>query len=236
MEPGPLRDQVAVVTGGGRGVGRAIADGLAAAGAWVTVAARTSSEIEAVAAAIGGSAVTVDVTVEADVERLFSRVHRPTLLVNDAGTWGAVGQVEDVDPELWWRDVEVSLRGTFLCTRAFLRVARDGRIVNLASRAGTVPRPNASGYAAAKAAVLSFTRSLAAEGAKAFAISPGFVRTGMIDGVAGSLPELAERDDDLPPELAAGLVVDIAAGRLDSLSGTFIHVLDDLDALLREHD
>jgi NAD(P)-dependent dehydrogenase (short-subunit alcohol dehydrogenase family) len=235
MEPGALRDQEAVVTGGGRGVGRVIAEGLAAAGASVTVAARTGSEIEAVAAAIGGSALTVDVTVEADVERLFSGVHRPTLLVNDAGTWGAVGPVEEVDTELWWRDVEVSLRGTFLCTRAFLRVARDGRVVNVASRAGTVPRPNASGYAAAKAAVLSFTGSLAGEGVKAFAISPGFVRTSMIDGVAGSLPELVQRSDDLPPEFAARLVVDIASGRLDSLAGRFIHVLDDLDALLREH-
>jgi NAD(P)-dependent dehydrogenase (short-subunit alcohol dehydrogenase family) len=231
---GRLSGQVAIVTGGGRGVGRAIAEELAAEGASVTVAARTAAEIKAVAGAIGGFAVTADVTVEADVERLLAAVGRPTLLVNNAGTWGAVGPVVDVDPELWWRDAEVSLRGTFLCTRAFLRVARDGRVVNLASRAGTVPRPNASGYAAAKAAVLSFTQSLAAEGVKAFAISPGFVRTAMIAGVAGSLPELAERTDDLPPELAARLVADIATGRLDALSGSFLHVLDDLDALLHE--
>jgi NAD(P)-dependent dehydrogenase (short-subunit alcohol dehydrogenase family) len=220
------------VTGGGRGVGRAIAEELAAAGASVVVTARTASEIDAVAGAIGGIAVQADVADEADVDRLFATVESPTLLVNNAGAWRSVGPVEDADPDLWWGDVEVSLRGTFLCTRAFLRRAGDGRVVNVASRAGTVPRPNASGYAAGKAAVLSFTQSVAAEGAKVFAISPGFVRTALIDGVAPSLPELAARDDDLDPRLAGRLVVDIATGRLDPLSGSFLHVLDDLDELL----
>jgi NAD(P)-dependent dehydrogenase (short-subunit alcohol dehydrogenase family) len=229
----PLSGQVAIVTGGGRGVGRAIAEELAAAGAAVVVAARTAEEIEAVAERIGGLAVPADVTDEADVERLFSVVEAPTMLVNNAGTWGAVGPVQDADPEVWWRDVEVSLKGTFLCTRAFLRVARVGRIVNVASRAATVPKPNASGYAAAKAAVLSFTQSVAAEGgAKTFAISPGFVRTALIERVSPMLPELAARDDDLPADLAARLVVDIATGRLDALSGSLLHVLDDVDELL----
>jgi NAD(P)-dependent dehydrogenase (short-subunit alcohol dehydrogenase family) len=228
----PLSGHIAIVTGGGRGVGRAIAQELSAAGASVAVASRTAEELAAVAESIGGLAVTADVTDEADVERLFSLVAGPTLLVNNAGSWGAVGPVEDADPELWWRDVEVSLRGTFLCTRAFLRVAGGGRIVNVASRAGTAPRPNASGYAAAKAAVLSFTQSVAAGGVKAFAISPGFVRTALVERVSAALPELAERADDLEPELAGRLVVDIATGRLDSLAGSFIHVLDDLDELL----
>jgi NAD(P)-dependent dehydrogenase (short-subunit alcohol dehydrogenase family) len=242
------------VTGGGRGVGRAIAEGLSAAGARVAVSARTGSEVDTVAAAIvaaGGRAVAVqaDVTDARSVDRLISVVLEelgsPTLLVNNAGAWGAVGPVEESDVELWWNDVEVSLRGTFLCTRAVLpsMIAQGrGRIVNVASRAGTVPRPHASGYAAAKAAVLSFTQSVAAEvgsrGVEVFAISPGFVRTALIDGVVESpggrafMAQLADRDDDLRPELAARLVVDIASGRLDALAGSFLHVLDDLDALL----
>ena len=242
----PLAGEVAVVTGAGRGVGRAVAEGLAAAGASVALVARTESEIEAVAAGIGAEralAVPADVTAAADVDRLVARVRDElgpaTLLVNNAGAWGSVGPVEEADAAVWWNDVEVSLKGTFLCTRAVLpaMLARgSGRIVNVASRAGTVPRPRASGYAAAKAAVLSFTQSVAVEveprGLKVFAISPGFVRTALIDGVAASLPELADRDDDLPPELAARLVVDIASGRLDALSGSFLHVLDDLDELL----
>jgi NAD(P)-dependent dehydrogenase (short-subunit alcohol dehydrogenase family) len=220
------------------------------------VSARTESEVEAVAAAIvasGGHAVAVpaDVTDAGAVDRLVSAVLEelgpPTLLVNNAGAWGAVGPVEESDAGLWWNDVEVSLRGTFLCTRAVLpsMIAQGrGRIVNVASHAGTVPRPYASGYAAAKAAVLSFTESVAAEvasrGVEVFAISPGFVRTALIDGVVASpggrafLPQLADRDDDLRPELAARLVVDIASGRLDALAGSFLHVLDDLDALLAE--
>jgi NAD(P)-dependent dehydrogenase (short-subunit alcohol dehydrogenase family) len=245
---GALSGQIAIVTGGGRGIGRAIGEGLAAAGADVAVVARTQAEVEAAAAAIGAVGVRAlalagDVTDEAGVARLVARVDAElgpvTLLVNNAGTWREAGPVETSDPDRWWGDVEVSLRGTYLCTRAVLpgMLARGcGRIVNVSSRAGTVPRPNASGYAAAKAAVLSFTQSVAAEtaphGVSVFAISPGFVRTGLIAGVAPSLPELAAREDDLDPALAARLVVDIAGGRLDALSGRFLHVLDDVDELL----
>ncbi len=251
---GPLAGQVAIVTGGGRGVGRAIAEELSAAGASVAVSARTGSEVEAVAAAAvaaGGRAVAVpaDVTDRWAVDRLVSAVREelgsPTLLVNNAGAWRAVGPIEESDVELWWNDVEVSLRGTFLCTRAVLPsmlAQGNGRIVNVASRAGTVPRPYASGYASGKAAVLSFTQSVAAEvesrGVEVFAISPGFVRTALIDGVVASpggqafMTQLADRDDDLRPELVARLVVDIAGGRLDALTGSFLHVLDDLDVLL----
>jgi NAD(P)-dependent dehydrogenase (short-subunit alcohol dehydrogenase family) len=251
-----LSGQVAVVTGGGRGVGRAVAQRLAAARASVVLAARTKSEIDVVARTIeqaGGRALAVqtDVTDQEQVDRLMrmtqDEVGVPTLLVNNAGTWSSVGPVEASDAVAWWSDVEVSLKGTFLCTRALLPYMLErgrGRIVNLASRAGTVPRPNASGYAAAKAAVLSFTESVAAEvgsqGVSVFVISPGFVRTALIDGIAASdsgrafLPDLATRSDELDPVLAADLVVDIASGRLDPLSGRYLHVLDDLDALLAE--
>ena len=170
----------------------------------------------------------------------------PALLVNAAGAWTQVGPVEGADPEAWWRDVEVTLRGTFLCTRAVIPSMTSlgrGRIVNVASQAAVVARPYATAYASAKAAVLRFTDSLAAElegrGVHAFAISPGFVRTRLIEELAASeagrkyLPQLATRGDALEPERAGRLVVEIATGRLDPLAGRYLHVLDDVDDLLR---
>jgi NAD(P)-dependent dehydrogenase (short-subunit alcohol dehydrogenase family) len=253
-----LRDEVAIVTGGGRGVGRAVSEALARSGASVVLAARTVTDLESVAAAVdelGGRALVVptDVTDERAVSLLVAESTRtfgpPTVLVNAAGSWTAVGPVEDSDAERWWNDVEVNLRGTFLCARAVLPgmlAEGKGRIVNVSSYAGVLPRPHATAYASAKAAVLRFTDSLAAElagrGVLVFAVSPGFVRTRLVEGVAFSdtgrkyLPELAERDDALEPELAGRLVVDIASGRLDSLSGRFLHVLDDVDDLLRRAD
>ena len=250
-----LRNQVAIVTGGGRGVGRAIAEALAASGALVAVVARSEAEVVAVAGAIeeaGGRALAhpADVTAERAVADMVAHVvadlGSPSLLVNAAGTWTQVGPVESADVQAWWSDVEVSLKGTFLCSRAVVPSMTSlgrGRIVNVASQAAVVARPHATAYASAKAAVLRFTDSFAAElegtGVHVFAISPGFVRTRLIDELAASegarehLPELATRGDALEPERAGRLVVDIATGRLDSLSGRYRLVLDDVDDLLR---
>jgi NAD(P)-dependent dehydrogenase (short-subunit alcohol dehydrogenase family) len=253
-----LRGQVAVVTGAGRGVGRAIAESLAAAGALVALAARSRAELDEAVGEIvlaGGRALAIpaDVTDESEVASLFSQVESqlgpPTLLVNNAGTWHHAGPLEEADLGSWWGDVEVCLKGTFLCTRAVLpgmRKVGRGRIVNVSSYAGIAPRPYATAYAAAKAAVLRLTDSLAAEldgtGVVAFAITPGFVRTAMVDRIANSeqgrrfLPELGERSDSIAPAEAGRLVVDIASGRLDGLPGRFFHVLDDVDQLLAHRD
>ncbi len=250
-----LDGHVAIVTGSGRGVGRAIAEALAQAGAAIAVAARSRDEIEATADAIIGMgcraiAVSTDVTNGATVDKLVaateSSLGPPTLLVNNAGAWRAVGSVADADPSTWWGDVEVNLKGTFLCSRAVLpgMLRRGaGRIVNVSSYAAVAPRPYLTAYASAKAAVLRFTDSLAGElegtGVLAIAITPGFVRTELVEHVAASpagrrfLPELAERPDSLEPERAARLVVQIATGRLDTLAGRFIHVLDDVEALVQ---
>jgi NAD(P)-dependent dehydrogenase (short-subunit alcohol dehydrogenase family) len=253
-----LQGQVAVVTGAGRGVGRAIAESLAAAGALVALAARSRGELDEAVGEIvlaGGRALAIptDVTDESEVASLFGQVESelgsPTLLVNNAGTWHHAGPLEEADLGSWWSDVEVCLKGTFLCTRAVLpgmRKVGRGRIVNVSSYAGIAPRPYATAYAAAKAAVLRLTDSLAAElegtGVVAFAITPGFVRTAMVDRIASSeqgrrfLPELGERSDAIAPAEAGRLVVDIAAGRLDGLTGRFFHVLDDVDDLLAHRD
>jgi NAD(P)-dependent dehydrogenase (short-subunit alcohol dehydrogenase family) len=255
---GALAGQVAIVTGAGRGVGRAISQELAAAGAAVAVSARSRDEIEAVADSIvraGGraAAIAADVTNPEEVNSLVAetetRLGAPTLLVSNAGTWRHVGPLADADPEDWWGDVEVSLKGTFLCARAVLpgMLARSrGRIVAISSFAAIAPRPYTTAYASAKAAVLRVIDSLAAElegtGVRAFAITPGFVRTELVESVAASeagrryLPELADRQDALEPERAGQLVVEIASGRLDPLAGRFLHVLDDVDELLARAD
>lgn len=249
-----LRGEVAIVTGGGRGVGRAIAAELAAAGAAVAVLARTRSQVEETAAAIRASggeayAAVADVTeadaVAAALAEAEAALGPPTVLVNNAGTWLAVGPLDRVDPEAWWRDVEVCLKGAFLCTRAVLPGMRErgrGRIVNVSSYAAIAPRPYSTGYAAARAALLRLTDSLAAElagsGVLAFAITPGFVRTALVQQVEASeegrrfLPELAARADALEPREAGRLVAEIACGRLDPLAGRLLHVLDDVDELL----
>jgi NAD(P)-dependent dehydrogenase (short-subunit alcohol dehydrogenase family) len=255
---GSLGGETAIVTGAGRGIGRAIALRLARAGAAVAVAARSREEVEEARGAIASGdgraiAVPTDVTNEEAVDSLIDEVESsfgpPTLLVNNAGSWAQIGPVAESDPAAWWHDVEVSLKGTFLCTRAVLpTMLREGRgrIVNVSSYAAVAPSPYMSAYACAKAAVLSFTDSLAAElessGVLAFSITPGFVRTQLVERALASdegrrfLPQLEERRDALEPEGAARLVADIASGRLDVLSGRFLHVLDDVDDLLRRAD
>jgi NAD(P)-dependent dehydrogenase (short-subunit alcohol dehydrogenase family) len=249
-----LRGQVAVVTGAGRGIGRTIAETLASSGAAVAVAARSREDIDRVAATIeadGGSAIAVPVDVSdlSAVSALMAETERrlgpPTLLVNNAAAAAAVGPLEEAQPDVWWNDVTVTLKGTFLCSRAVLpgmRTRGHGRIVNVSSYAATRPRPFATAYGCAKAGLLHLTESLAAElagtGVLAFAIAPGFLRTALIDGMVSSdrgrrfLPELAEREDEVDPALAGRLVADIATGRLDPLAGRLLHVLDDVDELL----
>jgi NAD(P)-dependent dehydrogenase (short-subunit alcohol dehydrogenase family) len=249
-----LDGQVAIVTGGGRGVGRAVAEALGARGAAVAVAARTRAEIEAVAAGLQRAiAVPTDVTrvaeVDALVERTCAELGPPTLLVAGAGTWEHVGPAWEGDADAWWRDVEVALRGAYLCARTVLPGMLErgaGRIVVLSSYAANVPRPWASGYASGRAALLRFVDSLAGEvagrGVAVFAVTPGFVRTELVENVIRSeagrrwLPELGERTDFVPPELAGELVAELATGRADTLTGRFLHVLDDLDDLIARAD
>src|SRR4051794_37121281 len=172
-EPVGVRDdlsgQVAVVTGGGRGIGRALALALSAAGASVAVVARSEDQIAETAGRIresGGRALAIaadvadpgaDGRMAEEVERALGPVD---LLVNNAGDSGPLGPIAEADADRWWRCQEVNLRGPFVCARAFLpgMIARGrGRIVNVASGAGTQSIPYLSAYVVGKTALIRLT-------------------------------------------------------------------------------
>ena len=252
-----LRGQVTIVTGAGRGLGRATALALARAGARVGVVARSEEQLAETVRGVteaGGQAwaVVADVSDAASVERMAGEVERALgpvdLLVNNAGTMGPLGPMWEADPGDWWHAIEVNLRGPYLCARALLPgmiQRRYGRIINVSSNAATVAVAHMGAYVIAKTALLRFTENLSAElinsGVHVFAISPGTVRTAMTEHVLESeagkkwLPwfrKLFDRGRDVPAERAVELVVQLAAGRADALSGRFIDVSDDLAKLL----
>jgi NAD(P)-dependent dehydrogenase (short-subunit alcohol dehydrogenase family) len=247
----------AIVTGAGRGVGRVVASELGRAGLAVAAVSRTAAQIGETARLIeraGGRAVAhvADVTQPEEVKQLVSRVAEELgpveLLVNNAGTAAAIGPTWEVDADLWWRDVETSVRGTFLCTRAVLpgMLRRGGgRIVNVSSYAGTRPSPYMSAYAAAKAALANFTESVAAEvadrGVKVFTMTPGLFESTLLEGLMSDenrrwLPAVGS-GRVVEPEEVARLVRFIASGAGDALSGRFLHALDDVEAIVTHaHD
>jgi 3-hydroxybutyrate dehydrogenase len=173
-----LAGKVAVITGGGRGIGRGIARRFASEGAKVVVAARTAAEIEAVAAEIrgeGGQAIALptDVADEQQCGHLVrtaeAQYGRIDILVNNAGEYGPVKPVEEILPADWDRVIAVHLRGAYLLTRAVLPeiYARgSGVILNISSLSAKAAFPWGAPYAAAKAGLLGLTRVTAAESAR----------------------------------------------------------------------
>lgn len=251
---GSLTGQVALVTGGARGIGRAIAEALAAAGASVAVMARSADQVAETVSAIEtnrGRALGIvgDVTDQAAVERAVEQVENAlgaiTLLVNNAAVLGTVGPSWEVDPDEWWRCQEINLRGPFLCARAVLPhmvKRRQGRIINVASVAGIVGLPYASAYFTSKAALIRYSEILAAEteahGIAVFAIHPGDVETLMAntlrtEEVTQWLPWTVDyfAKNLVPASRPADLVLWLAAGKGDALSGCYISIHDDLEAL-----
>jgi NAD(P)-dependent dehydrogenase (short-subunit alcohol dehydrogenase family) len=195
----------------------------------------------------------VDVTDRAAVERAVAQAERElgpiTLLVNNAAVATPVGPAWEVDPEAWWRTVEINLRGSFVCARAVLPgmiQQRAGRIVNIVAVAAYTTSPFMSAYGASKAGLVCFTDDLAAEtrehGISVFAIRPGLVQTRMQDELSAS-PYIQGRRGTgrgpalVPPERAAEAVVFVASGQADALSGRFVDVtVDDVADLARRAD
>jgi NAD(P)-dependent dehydrogenase (short-subunit alcohol dehydrogenase family) len=251
-----LMGQVALVTGGGCGIGRAIAVELARAGAVVAITARTEQQLLETVGLIqdaGGEALALvtDMTDRQAVEGMVAEVKQRwggvDILVNNVGRHHALGPLWLVDPDDWWLDIESNLRSTFLCTRLVLPdmiERRQGRIINVSSGAGNEPRPYSTAYSTVKAAVTRLTENIALStkeyGISAFAIHPGSVRTEMADYLIESeagqtwVPEFRTiyAETEIEPERAGQLAVFLASGKGDALSGRFINVYDDVGELV----
>jgi NAD(P)-dependent dehydrogenase (short-subunit alcohol dehydrogenase family) len=257
-----LSGQVAIVTGGGNGLGRAVALRLVAGGARVAVVSRTAEQLDETVALIeasGGSALAVpaDITDPEAVERTVRAVESGLgpidLLVNNAGIAGPVAPFWEADPSDWWRAVEINVRGTSLCCAAVLPglvERRRGRIVNMTSNAGIFRWPYLSAYAISKAAVIKLTENVAVEakkhGVKLFALNPGMLRAGMTqslldapvppDSKVALVAAWFERELDAGAEVSledgAEFVALLASGRADALSGRYFSVYEDFDAIV----
>jgi NAD(P)-dependent dehydrogenase (short-subunit alcohol dehydrogenase family) len=254
---------VAIVTGAGRGFGKAIAMRLAREGYAVALTARTQSQIDEVAAEIrrlGGRALALagDVTDRQGVDRVVTEAERQLgpimLLINNAGVPGPFGPIWAVDPEEWWASQAVHIRAPLLFLRAVLPgmiQRRAGRIVIVSAKASRLVAANLSAYCVGKIAQTRIVEEVAVEtrelGISAFAIDPGFVFTELASQTMSSpeaqrwLPGMVTRlrEKRADPNAAADLAscaqrcVDLASGRYDRLSGRYFEMNDDLEQALR---
>lgn len=238
-----LSGKTIIVTGAGSGIGRTLAFTFAAEGANVACAGRTIERLDETVRIIertGGSAFAIqcDVTdVDAvdglmtQTEKIFGKID---VLFNNAGSFDALGAIWEVDPETWWQDVEVNLRGVMLCCRAVLPAmqrAGGGVIINMS---GGDRIPGGTAYSCSKVAVVRFTELLAAElkhearPVTAFVMGPGFVRTPMTERQATTpegrkwLPSSKEAFDqgrDRPAEDCARAAVELIGVARTELSG-----------------
>jgi len=204
-----LKGKVAIVTGSGRGIGKAIAIGFAKEGASLVVVSRTFSEVletaeEIEALSVEALPLRVDVSSRSDVENMvekaLGRFGRIDILVNNAGIIGPIGPLHQNDVDEWIETIHVNLIGVFLCCRAVLPVMirqRRGKIINLSGGGAAYPKPNFSAYACSKAAVVRLTETLAEEvkdyNIQVNAIAPGIVKTRMVERIVQAGETAGER-------------------------------------------
>ena len=249
----PLSGKVAVVTGGGRGLGRFVAEGLARRGVRVALAARSGEQLAEAAAAIaraGGSALTlaIDVGSPRDVARLREQVLAelgpPSMLINAAGMFGPIQLIRDSDVQRWVETIGANAIGPYLTCRAFLSGMLEagwGRIVNFSSAATLhPPGPLNSAYGTSKMALNQFTRHLAAEvagtGVTANVIHPGEVKTAMWEAISreaaaadGAEPfrqwaaDVGEHGGD-DPQKTLDLILSLIDGPLADANGRFLWI------------
>jgi NAD(P)-dependent dehydrogenase (short-subunit alcohol dehydrogenase family) len=237
--PADRLEGVALVTGGGRGIGANIARELTEAGMRVAVSGRTAEQVEAVAKEIDGLALVGDVSDRDTVERWVDATERelgPIELLSANAGIGTRATTWEAPVEEWWHVFEVNVLGVHLCCRTVIPLMLDrgsGRIVITGSGAAYLPGMSTTAYAASKAAVCRYGETLANElrdRIPVFFFSPGLVRTDMTDSFGDDAPWT-------PPELAPRLVRALASGRADALAGRYLHAEhDDIDDLVRRSD
>lgn len=260
MSQNDLAGQVGIVTGGARGLGRAFALGLGQAGMSIAITDRREDELRETLQLLQrgggkGTAIAADVSDPHEVTHLVESVEQKLgpidLLVNNAALAGPAGPTWESDPQAWWRCQEVNLRGPFLCCHATLPgmiERKRGRIINVASAAGTVSVPYLSAYVTSKAALIRFTETLAFEvrphGISVFAMHPGAVQTPMNEELlakAGKqwrpwLEYVFQQGQDQTTEPGTKMVLFLASGMADPLSGRLFMVPDDPADLMSRAD
>jgi len=256
-----LDGETVLITGGGRGIGQAIAQAFARAGANLVLMARTQSEIEQVAeqtAAWGAMSLAVagDVSRRADVERMVAaalkKFGRMDVLVNAAGIYGPIGPLVENDMEQWAKAIEINLLGTVYSMHAVLphmTARRKGVVINFSGGVAVFPVPRFSAYSTSKAAVVRLTETVAEEvkelGIRVNAIAPGAVNTRLLDQVLAARERAGKEfyakarqqkaNGGTPPEKAAELAVFLASPAAAGVTGRLISAVWDDWKSLPEH-
>ena len=247
-----LKGKTAIITGGSRGIGRAVAKAFLTEGANVAIAARSGAELRStllelkeLGAIIGTK---TDVSDKDDVERLVSgtlaEYGSVDVLVNAAAVQSPMGLFIETEADEWLKNIMINLLGTALCCRYVLPIMVEakkrnktrGKIINFSGGGATSARPFFSAYAASKAAVVRFTETVSEEvrefGIDVNAVAPGEVNTGMLEEVINAGQRVGSEESrkalerklagGVPPELAAELVVFLSSGDSDGITGKLI--------------
>ncbi|MEE9453680.1 MAG: SDR family oxidoreductase [Paracoccaceae bacterium] len=253
MKEQPFTNEVALITGGGRGLGFAVSKALAAKGATVCITGQNEEHLKNAVDEIrsGGEQAEYavgDVTDRSAMEAAVARFHKSagpiTVLINNAGI-GQGGPFSETDPDAWWRVMEVNVKGPMLMSRLVLPGmlgADRGHIINIGSYQAIDPAPMVSAYGTSKTALLRLTDSLAAEvidrGVVVIAVSPGWVWTDMTREAEAGLQKMNPDWDGIDPEYifkasaVCDLICQIVGGKARPFYGRLLHVKDDLNELL----
>jgi len=254
---GMLKGRSAIITGANQGLGLAIANAYVSAGANVLLCARDSAKLGAVVQQLRGSALPgqkvlgepADISQQPDVDRVvglaIEHFGKVQILVNNAGIYGPLGRIEEIDWVEWVRAIEINLLGSVLMCRAILphfRANHYGKVVQLSGGGATNPLPRISAYAASKAAIVRFAETLAEETRDdcidVNAIAPGALNTRLLDEVLEAGPEKVgesfyarslkqKKEGGSPVERGADLAVFLGAAVSDGITGKLLSAVWD---------